>query len=243
MRNIFKNAREYVEYYYAAYATGKVDEEIQATGEFLLERASGRVLDCGCGPVPQLWAIFMPKMTELYAIDLPQESIDFVQKKIVIVHEWENNFTNYKNIVEEEIGSLPDNYILQQVSKIKSVMQADMTENIPFSANFFDTVLSLYSLGCLKNENELQSAVKNIANVLRQGGVFLHVNTNGENKNDVLPAYTWNGLDQSSVVLENLLKKEGFTVSQKEVKLPRNEERMYSYDALSLLCATKLATS
>src|SRR5258706_770524 len=76
---------KYIEKYYLNnYADGDVDKEIEAVGSFIAKESAGRVLDCGCGPVPQIYAIFMPQMKELYAIDLPQESIDFVTEKITL---------------------------------------------------------------------------------------------------------------------------------------------------------------
>lgn len=235
-----KTPIEYVEQYYNLYASGEeMDAEMEATGGFLVKWAKGRVLDCGCGPVPQLWAIFMPAMTELHAIDLPQESIDFVNKKISTIHEWAGDFEDCKSFVESKVGTLPKEYIATQVSKIKSVSQADMAKTLPFHDGFFDVVLSLYSLECVKSEKELRNAITNIARVLKQGGTLLHINTDGKNKNDILPAYTWNGLDQSSALLENILKEHGFVVSHEEVKLPHDDDRMYAYGVLTLLRAVK----
>jgi len=56
-----KTPKQYIEDYYESYASGEVDEETKIVGMFLVENATGRVLDCGCGPVSQLWAIFMPE--------------------------------------------------------------------------------------------------------------------------------------------------------------------------------------
>lgn len=240
MKDVEITPKEYVEKYYKSYASGDVDQEIKATGTFLIENTKGKVLDCGCGPVPQLWSIFMPNMEGLYAIDLPQESIDFAKDKIAHVNEWHKDFNEYQKVVEEKIGSLPDDYVIKQVSQIQSVQQADMTKNLPFPQDYFDTVISLYSLGCLKNEEELKTAIQNINRVLKPGGVLLHINTNGENKNDALPAYTWNGLSQSSLLIEDYLTKEGFTdITRKEVVLNSNSNGMYKYDTISLLRAVK----
>jgi SAM-dependent methyltransferase len=233
------NKYEYIDKYYNLYAYGEVDAEMEATGGFLIDQAKGRVLDCGCGPVPQLWTIFMPAMTELYAIDLPQESIDFVNKKISTIHEWAGDFEGYKSFVESRVGALPEDYISTQVSKIKSVSQADMVKALPFDDWFFDTVISLYSLECLKNEKELRDTIANIKRILKPGGTLLHINTNGENKNNVLPAYTWNGLNQSSTLLRELLEEQKFLITCEEVKLPQNDDSMYKYSKIYLMRAFK----
>ena len=211
-------AKQYIEKYYKSYESAEVDQEMQVIGNFLIQHARGTVLDCGCGPVPQLWSIFMPQMSALYAIDLPQESIDFVREKISSVETWYQNFKTYQQEVEKVVGNLPEDYVLKQISKIGSVQQSDMTAELPFSHDFFDTVVSLYSLGCLNNEDELQKAIENIQKVLKPGGTLLHINTNGKNKNDELPAYTWNGLDQASTLIEKYLSQAGFiNISVQEV--------------------------
>jgi ubiquinone/menaquinone biosynthesis C-methylase UbiE len=235
-----KTATQYVEEYYQNYANGEVDLEIEAVATFLIKNTKSKVLDCGCGPVPQLWSICMPEMKELHAIDLPKESIDFAKDKIEHVSEWCENFDGYKKIVEKNKEVIPQDYIRRQVSKIKSVQQADMTHKLPFPKNYFDTVISLYSLGCLKNEEELKKAISNIKEVLKSGGVFLHINTNGQNKNNILPAYTWNGLDQSSKLIEEYLQKEGFVnISIEKIKLDSDDRGMYKYDEISLLQAVR----
>ena len=143
--------QEYVERYYNLYSSGKVDAEIVVTGSFLVRNAKGRVLDCGAGPVPQLWAMFMPKASEVHAIDLPEESTSFVKKKLKEVGEWVGNFAEYQKVVEQIIGPQTPEYLRAQVQKLKSVQQADMAISLPFPDQYFDTVISLYSLGCLKN--------------------------------------------------------------------------------------------
>lgn len=231
---------DYVREYYKSYATGEVDEEIKTVGSFLIKNVTGPTLDCGCGPVPQLWAIFMPHMTELYAIDLPQESIDFVKEKIAAPVEWIASFSPYQKVVEAVIGAQAKDYILQQVSKIKGVRQSDMTLPLPFPDNFFDTALSLYSLGCLKNEDELDRAIINIKRVLKTGGKLLHINTNGENPNTTLPAYTWNGLGQTPSVIECALRRSGFKdIEPKTIPLSTDIYGKYRYNSLSWLLATK----
>ena len=70
------------DYYERDYGDGKVTSEIVDVGNFLAKNTSGKVLDCGCGPVPQIWVICMPKAEEIYAIDLPKESIAFVNKEL-----------------------------------------------------------------------------------------------------------------------------------------------------------------
>jgi len=236
-----KTPKQYIEEYYEDYASGAIDQELETVSNFLIENTKGKVLDCGCGPVPQFWSVFMPKVEELYAIDLPQESIDFVKDKIKNVSKWCKSFTGCQKIVEEKIGKLPDDYIIRQVSKIKLVQQADMTKGLPFPNNYFDTVISLYSLGCLKDEKGLEEAIKNIKKALKLGGTLLHINTNGKNRNESLPSYTWNGLSQSSDLIKKYLAKNGFTdISVKRAELSPNDKRMYKYDNISLLMAVKV---
>ncbi|MES2225834.1 MAG: class I SAM-dependent methyltransferase [Patescibacteria group bacterium] len=236
--------KEYVQRYYESYSNGHVDEEIRATGTFLAQSVEGVVLDCGCGPVPQLWAIFMPHATEIQAVDLPEESISFVEEKLRTVEEWYGDFEEYKKEVETLEGLLPEDYILKQIQKIKGVQQADMSASLPFSDGYFDTVISLYSLGCLKDAAELERAITHIDRVLKPGGKLLHINTDGHNKNETVPAYTWNGIDQSSKEIERLLTARGFTdMHTAEQKLPADTSGMYAYSAITLFSATKAADS
>lgn len=228
-------------YYVSNYASGSVDDELKSLGTFIAKNAYGRVLDCGCGPVPQLYAIFMPRMEELYAIDLPQESIDFVKKKISTARNWYKGFLSYQKIVEEIYGQQAEGYILNQIDKLKDVQKADMSLKLPFPDNYFDTVVSFYSLGCLQNEQELISAITNIGNVLKPGGILLHVNTDGKNSNQELPAYTWRGLDQASDLIKKCLSKTGWQlVSEKEVELSKPSDQMYKYSRISMLKARKI---
>lgn len=233
-------AEQYVERYYQGYISGPVDQERDAVGRFLIENAKGKILDCGCGPVPQIWAIFMPRMEEYYAIDVPKESIDFVKDKLAHIPDWYIGFDKYKKEVEKNIGPMPAEYVLQQFGKIRSVERADMSTELPFSPGYFDTSISLYSLGCLKSEAELEQATRNIKQVLKPGGSVLHVNTNGYNKNNDLPAYTWNGLSQSADLIRKYLEQEGFVgIVSQEVSLDSDQHGRYTYDTISLLRATK----
>lgn len=233
-------AQEYVQKYYDLYADGDIDEEMRIVGTFLAKNVRGVALDCGCGPVPQLWSIFMPKMKELYAIDLPQESIDFVKEKIKDQDAWIGKFGAYQGVIEKSFGKQPDDYVSNQVKKLASVQQADMSDVLPFPDNFFDTVMSIYSLGCLKNEAELKQALINIHRVLKPSGILLHVNTNGRNTNDSLPAYTWNGLDQTTARIEKELRMLGFSdITVSEIPTEQDPHAMYKYDSIMLLKATK----
>jgi hypothetical protein len=75
---------------------------------------------------------------------------------------------------------------------------------------------------------------------LKPGGVLLHINTNGQNKNNILPAYTWNGLNQSSLLIKEYLIQEGFIgITEREVPLNSNINGMYKYNSISLLRAIK----
>ncbi len=235
------NPHDYVQKYYDLYADGGIDREMEIMGSFLAENVRGIALDCGCGPVPQLWSIFMPNLEELHAIDLPQESIDFVKRKMDHVSDWYRNFFTYQEIVEKRIGKLSSDYILKQVAKLKSIQQADMSSALPFPDQFFDTVMSLYSLGCLKSEDELRSAIANMHRVLKPGGTFLHINTNVNNKNDILPAYTGNGLNQTTSKIESELKNLGFfDIEVNEIYLGNPDENaMYKYDGVMILKARK----
>lgn len=233
--------KEYVKWYYdACYGNGKIGKESEAAIKFLVNNATGKVLDCGCGPVPQIWAICMPDAIEIRAIDLPKESITFVKRQLSTKNKWYKKFYRYQQTVETIRGKLPKTYTLDQIKKIASVQQSDMTKKLPFKPAYFDTAMSLYSFGVLKNTEELDSAIKNISRVLKKGGKILHINTNGQNSNTTLPEYTWNGLSQTSETILSSLKKHGFTkIKVKKVALKRDPKSTYKYDAISLLSAVK----
>ncbi|MDO8628690.1 MAG: class I SAM-dependent methyltransferase [Nanoarchaeota archaeon] len=238
MQKAPKSRAAYVQWYYFLYADGNVDQEILTTGKFLAQNVQGKTLDCGCGPVPQLWALCMPRATEIHAIDLPKESIIFVQKKLKEKNRWWKKFTSYKEFLEEVEGKLPSNYIPQQINKLKSVQQADMTKHLPFPDKSFDTVISLYSLGVLKNEKVLEQAIQEIFRVLKKGGKLLHINTNGRNSNLILPEYTWQGLPQQTNLLTSLLRKKGFSTIRLKTK-DIGQHTAYIYNKISLLSAIR----
>jgi len=239
MTTIKLSSADYVKTYYENnFADGTVDDEVASVGLFVAQNAKGKVLDCGCGPVPQIWAICMPQMSELSAIDLPQESIEFVKEKINTVKDWYKVFRPYQSLIEDTYGPLGDSYIIKQVEKIKDIRQADMTQALPFLSRYFDTVISFYSLGCLRNEAELDLALSNIEKVLKVGGKFLYINTDGNNTNESLPAYTWRGLQQSNELVKRCLLAHGFDeIIERTIDLPPNPDRMYSYSKLNLLSA------
>lgn len=234
------NKLEYVkEYYDKNYGNGDIDKEIEAVGKFLVNNARGKVLDCGCGPVPQIWAICMPEAKEIYAIDLPKESIEFVKEQLKTKGAWNKNFISYQRIVEAEKGKLLDNYILNQINKLVSIRQADMTKPLPFPEQYFDTIVSLYSLGVLRDEVELNNAMQNISKILKRGGKLLHINTNGKNKNDILPEYTWRGLSQMPEKIISLLQKHDFIdIKVKKCKI-NTGNGMYAYNNIYLISAVK----
>ncbi len=234
-----KNRKEYVQWYYDLHL-GDIEPsgETDVVGRFLAKNVFGKVLDCGCGPVPQIWSICMPKAKEIHAIDVFKESIYFVNKKLKNKQKWYNNLIDYQKIVESVSGKLPKVYILKQVNKLKSVKKADMTKKIPFKDHYFDTAISLYSLGVLKDETALDSALKEISRVLKKGGKLLHINTNGRNSNNILPEYTWKGLSQTTKLLESKLKRLGFIkIKIKETNV--ESEGTYRYDKIHLLSAVK----
>jgi SAM-dependent methyltransferase len=238
---ISKRIKYVKEYYTHNYSGGFIDPEIKVVSSFLIKNVKGKVLDCGCGPVPQIWSIFMPKMTELYAIDLPIESIEFVNEKLKTFNEWENEFKSYVKLVQDKIPTLPNSYLKNKINKIISVQQADMTKILPFEDNTFDTVISLYSLGVLSNLDELERAIANITNKLKPRGVLLHINTDGHNKNDILPEYTWRGLDQTCNEIKSLLVKYGFDkikITKKKINRLKGD-KMYRYNSITLLRALK----
>lgn len=227
------------EYYERNYADGGLDQETTIVAEFLIEKVKGVVLDCGCWPVPQVWSICMPQATEIHAIDLPDESIDFVKEKIATVWQWAHTFSAYQKIVEKKCGPVPEDYIQQQVHKIKSLQQADMTKKLPFKNNFFDTILSLYSLGVLQNADELEQAIIHIKRCLKPQGKLLHINTSGKNSNIIVPEYTRRGLEQTTNLLEELLKKHGFSnITTKHIHIDQKVDVMYTYDTVFLLSTT-----
>lgn len=239
-----KTREEYVKKYYELYDDGSKFEEfgieIEAVGKFIFENVSGIFLDVGCGPVPQMWSVFMPKAKEIYAVDLPMESIVFIKNKLKKKKDWYKNFLPYQFFIEKLLNKkLGEFYILEQIDKIKFVEQADMTKDLPFSDNFFDTVASFYSMGTLKSEQELNKAIFNINRILKIGGKFIHINTNGANKNDILPEYTWQGLPQGQEIVEHYLKKNGFKIIKKQKIKLDDDGGEYKFNEINMFLAEK----
>lgn len=238
---IIRNNRKYAyvqKYYDENYGNGFVDNEIKAVGKFLIQNTSGKILDCGCGPVPQIWSICMPAATEIHAIDLPIESIQFVKEKLNTVNKWASTFIPYQKIVTDCNVSIQKNYIKKQVRKIRTVIKANMIK-LPFAEKYFDTVVSLYSLGVLRNEKELKTSLIEIKRCLKLGGKLLHINTNGHNINNILPEYTWRGLNQTTKKIEEILNELNFKKIQvKTIKL-KQTNGMYKYNTIYLLSAIK----
>lgn len=227
------------DYYNRNYANGKVNSEVEGTGSFLAKNVYGKVLDCGCGPVPQIWAICVPKASEIYAVDLPKESVDFVNKELKQKSKYAKLFEDYKKIVEKVEGKLPGNYILNQINKIKEVRQADMSKKLPFPDEFFDCVCCIYSLGCLENKKQLASSLKEIKRVLKKDGKFLHINTNGHFRNNILPAYTYRGLPQEPNLYSSFMKKVGFDkIKVSKFKMDKADV-VFNYNEISLISGIK----
>lgn len=236
-----KEERYVKSYFQNIYGSGECDGESRIVCEFLSENAVGRVLDVGCGPVPQVWSVCMPEVEEIYAVDLPKESVDFAKQQIAKVGEWYKNFSSYQKVSENTLGdSFGERYIIDQVSKIQSVQVADVSKSLPFESNYFDRVLSLYALGCLPDERSLKKALSNIFRVLKPGGMILHINTNGQNSNKDLPEFTWNGPPVLSEIIVPYLKKAGFTdIEIKERSINHGEGHPYAYNKIFFVSALK----
>lgn len=225
--------QEYVKMYYELYDDGSIithiDNDTKFVADLLIKYAKGKVLDCGCGTVPQMWSIFMPQSKLIYAIDLPKESIEFVKNKIKMVDEWKQRFELYAEYGNTEIS--------KQISKLNTI-QSDMTDKLPFQKSFFDTALSLYSLGTLPSENDLNKAISNISDVLKINGTFIHVNTNGYNSNEIVPEYTWRGLEQTTDIIKKYLQKNGFDIIETN-SMKVDGSSMYKYDEIHSILAIK----
>lgn len=218
--------KEEFEKYYKYYTgnTGDktiVDAETSSVGETLCDNVYGNVLDLGCGNVPMAWAIFMKNAHEISAVDLPPESIDFIKEKLKEPEIIAREFTEYQDYLETYLNKkLGENYIENQIKKIKKLDVCDMSKSIPFDDEYFDSIVALFSMGCLKNPDEVTNALININRKLKTNGILIHTDTDGRNRNNILPEYYWKGLNMNCDDINNVAKDIGFElISQKKVQV------------------------
>ncbi len=240
----FTPRQKYVlEYYnrnYQSVVGDGLDTETRVYANFLAKRVKGKTLDFGCGPSLHFNALFMAKATSIDGIDVVPENIAFTKKKI-------KSFKPDKYLVINHfMHSIDKNYSLtKQIKKIDKVLLADFTKPLPktLKAGGYDCVVSTFSLGCVKAVKQYEAAIRNIHKLLKKGGIMLVLNTNGKNRNKIIPEITYQGLDlgnENHSYLQRYAKKLGFkdikTITR---KIPKDRDAMYKYNALLLTYAKK----
>ncbi len=236
-----KYIQEYYERNYGYALINGLDEEIKAYGNFLITNIKGKTLDFGCGPSIHFNALFMPNATLIDGIDITPENITFTKAKI-------KSFApeSYKKIEGFIRKSGIKKYSTsKQIRKIRHLIVSDFTKKIPriLKPKSYDSVVSTFSIGCLRTVEGYESAIKNMFNLTKKGGRIIILNTNGMNANQIVPEITYNGLElanKSHTYLQNYLKKLGCkNVRTKTVRIEPNLDEMYKHSKLFLTHAEK----
>lgn len=233
---------EYYERNYRSVLHNGVDTETKLSGEFLATHVKGKTLDFGCGPSIQFNALFMPFATRIDGIDIVPENIAFARREIAHFRP-----EQYK-VVEEYMRKsckIKHYSALSQIKKIKRLIVADFTKALPpgLKKGSYDCVVSTYSIGCVRTMGEYKSAIQNLFDLLRSGGTMLCLNTDGQNRNAIIPEISYQGLaagNESHDLLEHCAREIGFQriVTQKKT-IQQDADAMYKYSSLFFTSAKK----
>ncbi len=241
------NEREkYVEDYYknnyeSILIDNMIDDESLFYSQFLIKNVIGKTLDIGCGCSLQFNSLYMPYSSEIDGVDITAENIDFTIDKIKSFNH--ENYTLIGNYVKS-LGI--ENYsTINQIAKINNIIQGDFTKPDFFfnRKECYDTIVSTFSLGCVKDENEYKQSLNNIQRLLKKNGCFIHLGTSGKNYNTIIPEMTYNGLNadnDGSGLLRKYFKDVGFNdIKIFEKEIIQSENSMYNYDKIIIYLLLK----
>jgi len=219
-----------------------LDDETKAHGAFLAAHVRGMTLDFGCGPSVHFNALFMPHAMTIDGIDVVPENIAFARTRMKAFRP-----ERYR-IIEDYVrclGAGSTYSSVRQISKIRKLIMADFTKPLPraLRKKSYDCVVSTYSLGCVKTIDEFRAALQNMYDLLAPGGTMLCLNTNGKNRNAIVPEMTYQGLDAANDdhrMLTREAKAIGFkNISTEEKRICQGVDAMYRYSTLFFTSARK----
>lgn len=231
-----KYVKEYFENNYQCVIDDKeVDDELKFYGNILAKNVYGKVLDIGCGCSFHFNALFYPYATEIDGIDIVPENISFTKDKIKKFNS--KHFKFLEKYVREQTGCLTYS-VKEQIEKINKIEVGDFSAKnlFPERRGNYNSIISTYSLGCVKTEKQYAEALSNVYRLLKPNGLFIHLGTNGKNTNSIIPEITWNGLktnNDGSRLLEKLSRKIGFReykIFEKEIE--QDKDSMYHYNKI-----------
>lgn len=228
-----QNRYDYVKEYINQYKGEFIDQEVKYFGKFLFHHVRGRVLDLGCGPTLHIWTFFMIQAKRIEGIDVVHESLKVFKDEIKHLGEYKA----YEEMIKHDL--LDSLYKLEnQIAKISRMRILDFTKPLPLPHNSYDVAIFTYSLGCVKNIEELDVAIKNAYDVLKTNGLLIIINTNGTNSSLIIPEYTWQGIPQKPSIFINHIKSNGF-ISPRLYTKKVNNSGLYKYNQVYIITALK----
>lgn len=175
----------YIRDYLSEYYKGLSKENIMI-GKLLFRETSrhGRLLDVGCGPSLLYWALFMRNVHRIDAGDILPANIKHInhllKEKIIEKESVQIVEFIYSKILKKKIDN---NQIKQEIlktyNKIGSLKKSDITKTLGFNQNSYDYVSAIFCVDCLRDYDELYTAVKNMRNCLKKGGKIILVTLGG----------------------------------------------------------------
>ena len=87
----------------------------------------------------------------------------------------------------------------------------------------------------MKNEDEYEKAIANMAQHLKPTGTALFVGTRGTSRSEVIPEYCYQGVQNTPDLLQRVLSTSFDQVEIQEVTLKKDESALFPYNSL-LLC-------
>lgn len=206
-----------------------------------------RILDLGAGPIGYYWALGYAHAVS--SIDFFDSNKTFLQEGAQAVNAL--NPAKLQESFATTIEYLKTSKILQDSNTDPSVIVENLITKIqpptvynffqpPQKKEYFDVVLTIESIECVSNINELTTVLKNIHTMLKPGGSLLQYSLQYTTKDPSVVSSIRHGtegtLNPSHSLLTQTLSDVGYTVSYEKCV---TNTHMQNYGAASYIQATK----
>ena len=172
-------------------------------------------------------------------MDITPESFEIARVLLENPYLWVGRFDSYCKANGEPLADGWKDAAVEHLGLINRFIVIEDDLSMPTVGQTYDTVTCIYSLGSQRTEESLRRSVRLALSALRPGGKFLCVNTDGENPNLDLPAYTWNGVKGCREMVLEELTQAGLRVDVSEQYAVDGDPGTYGHTSYYVLAGSK----